>query len=153
MVLAEPIPLPPTRPTLPPYGPTVPTYGFPSNPNPPPPCPYLHAKSSLVTSFETSKGSFEKWHNSGRSVGLGAEMLRQVVSSGAGQSLMDRLTAARHTLAGSALARSVCKATTEELAPPKKKHVDCMQQNLVYSPLISSSTPFSSLPASFMING
>ncbi|XP_076371714.1 phosphatidylinositol-binding clathrin assembly protein LAP-like [Tachypleus tridentatus] len=45
-----------------------------------------------------------------------------------GQSLQDRLTAARHALAGQGLARSVCKATTEELIAPKKKHLDCLLQ-------------------------
>lgn len=43
----------------------------------------------------------------------------------AGQTINDRLLAARHSLAGSGLAKSVCKATTEELIGPKKKHLDC----------------------------
>ena len=43
----------------------------------------------------------------------------------AGQSLVDRVMAAKHSLAGQGLAKSVCKATTEEVMPPKKKHVDC----------------------------
>ena len=42
----------------------------------------------------------------------------------AGQSLVDRVTAAKHSLAGERLAKFVCKATTEELIPPKKKHID-----------------------------
>lgn len=42
----------------------------------------------------------------------------------AGQSLVDRVNAAKHSLAGERLAKFVCKATTEELIPPKKKHVD-----------------------------
>ena len=33
--------------------------------------------------------------------------------------------AAKHSLAGQGLAKSVCKATTEEVMAPKKKHVDC----------------------------
>lgn len=41
-----------------------------------------------------------------------------------GQTFNDRLTAARHTLAGQGLARVVCKATTEEAIGPKKKHLD-----------------------------
>uniref|UniRef100_A0A1B0GJI7 ENTH domain-containing protein n=1 Tax=Lutzomyia longipalpis TaxID=7200 RepID=A0A1B0GJI7_LUTLO len=40
-------------------------------------------------------------------------------------SLNDRLLAARHSLAGQGLAKSVCKATTEEMIGPKKKHLDC----------------------------
>lgn len=42
----------------------------------------------------------------------------------AGQSINDRLTAARYSLAGQGLAKSVCKATTEEVIGPKKKHLD-----------------------------
>ncbi|XP_022165115.1 phosphatidylinositol-binding clathrin assembly protein LAP isoform X7 [Myzus persicae] len=42
----------------------------------------------------------------------------------AGQTIQDRLLAARHSLAGQGLAKSVCKATTEELIGPKKKHLD-----------------------------
>ncbi|CAH0389306.1 unnamed protein product [Bemisia tabaci] len=42
----------------------------------------------------------------------------------AGQTISDRLLAARHSLAGQGLAKSVCKATTEELIGPKKKHLD-----------------------------
>ena len=42
----------------------------------------------------------------------------------AGQSLVDRVTAAKHSLAGERLAKFVCKATTEEPIPPKKKHID-----------------------------
>ncbi|XP_022241837.1 clathrin coat assembly protein AP180-like [Limulus polyphemus] len=45
-----------------------------------------------------------------------------------GQSLQDRLIAARHALAGQGLARSVCKAATEELIAPKKKHLDYLLQ-------------------------
>ncbi|OQR75576.1 phosphatidylinositol-binding clathrin assembly protein LAP-like [Tropilaelaps mercedesae] len=41
-----------------------------------------------------------------------------------GQTLNDRLTAARYTIAGQGLARVVCKATTEEPMAPKKKHLD-----------------------------
>ncbi|KRZ71683.1 Phosphatidylinositol-binding clathrin assembly protein unc-11 [Trichinella papuae] len=41
-----------------------------------------------------------------------------------GQTLNDRLTAAFHSLAGSQLGKTVCKATTEEVMGPKKKHLD-----------------------------
>ena len=41
-----------------------------------------------------------------------------------GQSLADRVIAAKHSLAGQGLAKTVCKATTEEVIPPKKKHID-----------------------------
>ena len=42
-----------------------------------------------------------------------------------GQTINDRILAARHSLAGQGLAKAVCKATTEELIGPKKKHLDC----------------------------
>ncbi|XP_072036710.1 phosphatidylinositol-binding clathrin assembly protein LAP-like isoform X2 [Amphiura filiformis] len=45
-----------------------------------------------------------------------------------GQSVLDRVTAAKHTITGSDLAKSVCKATTEEVMGPKKKHLDYLIQ-------------------------
>jgi len=45
-----------------------------------------------------------------------------------GQTLQDRLLAARHSLAGQGLAKAVCKATTEEIIGPKKKHLDYLLQ-------------------------
>ena len=42
-----------------------------------------------------------------------------------GQSISDRVMAAKFSLAGQGLHRAVAKATTEEPIPPKKKHVDC----------------------------
>lgn len=45
-----------------------------------------------------------------------------------GQSIMDRVTAAKHSIAGSGLAKTVCKATTEEVMGPKKKHLDYLLQ-------------------------
>ncbi|KAI1286961.1 Phosphatidylinositol-binding clathrin assembly protein LAP [Halotydeus destructor] len=47
---------------------------------------------------------------------------------GSGQTLNDRLNAARYALAGQGLARVVCKATTEEMMGPKKKHLDYLLQ-------------------------
>ncbi|XP_045028417.1 phosphatidylinositol-binding clathrin assembly protein LAP isoform X5 [Daphnia magna] len=41
-----------------------------------------------------------------------------------GQTISDRLLAARHSIAGQGLAKAVCKATTEEVIGPKKKHLD-----------------------------
>lgn len=46
-----------------------------------------------------------------------------------GQSVMDRVTAAKHTIAGQGLAKTVCKATTEEVMGPKRKHLDCKYVN------------------------
>lgn len=51
----------------------------------------------------------------------------------AGQTINDRLLAARHSLAGQGLAKSVCKATTEEMIAPKKKHLDCKCQSHTYT--------------------
>ncbi|CAF1025194.1 unnamed protein product, partial [Didymodactylos carnosus] len=45
-----------------------------------------------------------------------------------GQSLVDRLLAAKNTIAGQALAKTVCKATTEEIMGPKRKHLDFLLQ-------------------------
>ena len=44
----------------------------------------------------------------------------------AGQSVVDRVLAAKHTVAGQSLAKVICKATTEEVMGPKRKHIDCM---------------------------
>ena len=44
----------------------------------------------------------------------------------AGQSVVDRVLAAKHTVAGQSLAKVICKATTEEVMGPKRKHLDCM---------------------------
>ncbi|XP_070605695.1 phosphatidylinositol-binding clathrin assembly protein isoform X7 [Erythrolamprus reginae] len=41
-----------------------------------------------------------------------------------GQSLTDRITAAQHSVTGSAVSKIVCKATTHEVMGPKKKHLD-----------------------------
>ena len=46
-------------------------------------------------------------------------------SGTAGQSLTDRVMAAKHRLTGQGLAKSVYKATTEEALGPKPKHVEC----------------------------
>lgn len=45
-----------------------------------------------------------------------------------GQSLVDRLLAAKNTIAGQALAKVTCKATTEEIMGPKRKHLECKRQ-------------------------
>ena len=59
-----------------------------------------------------------------------------------GQSLADRVNAARYALTGQGLARTVCKATTEELLPPKKKHLDyllqCTHESNVSMPQLGS---------------
>lgn len=42
-----------------------------------------------------------------------------------GQSVVDRLNAAKHSLSGQGLAKAICKASTEEVNGPKRKHLDC----------------------------
>ncbi|XP_030248432.1 clathrin coat assembly protein AP180 isoform X12 [Sparus aurata] len=45
-----------------------------------------------------------------------------------GQTLTDRIAAAQYTLTGSDVSRAVCKATTHEQTPPKKKHMEFLIQ-------------------------
>jgi len=53
-----------------------------------------------------------------------------------GQTISDRLNAAKYTLSGQALARCIYKATTEELIKPKKKHLDYLAAS-TYQPNVS----------------
>ncbi|VDM99986.1 unnamed protein product [Thelazia callipaeda] len=59
-----------------------------------------------------------------------------------GQTITDRLTAAKHSLAGSQLGKTICKATTEEVMAPKKKHLDyllhCTQEPNVSIPSMAN---------------
>ena len=43
-------------------------------------------------------------------------------------SVVDRLDAAKHSLTGSVLAKTACKASSREVMGPKRKHVDCKFQ-------------------------
>ncbi|XP_019124739.1 clathrin coat assembly protein AP180 isoform X2 [Larimichthys crocea] len=45
-----------------------------------------------------------------------------------GQTLTDRIAAAQYSLTGSEVSRAVCKATTHEQTPPKKKHMEYLIQ-------------------------
>lgn len=56
-----------------------------------------------------------------------------------GQSLTDRITAAQHSVTGSAVSKTVCKATTHEVMGPKKKHLDCESDAVASSSSSSSS--------------
>jgi len=47
-------------------------------------------------------------------------------SNTAGQSIVDRVMAAKHTVTGQSLQKVIFKATTEEVLGPKRKHLDCM---------------------------
>ena len=56
-----------------------------------------------------------------------------------GQSIVDRLLAAKNTIAGQAVAKVVCKATTEEIMGPKRKHLDCKLNISIQIKMISFS--------------
>ncbi|CAF4697727.1 unnamed protein product, partial [Rotaria sp. Silwood1] len=45
-----------------------------------------------------------------------------------GQSIVDRLLAAKNTISGQLVAKVVCKATTEEIIGPKRKHLEFLLQ-------------------------
>ena len=49
-----------------------------------------------------------------------------------GQTISDRLNAAKHSLAGSQLGKTICKASTEEVMGPKKKHLDCKSCDVLH---------------------
>ncbi|CAH8596267.1 unnamed protein product [Dicrocoelium dendriticum] len=69
------------------------------------------------------------------------KVVKQLAGSGTGQSLMDRVTQAKFSLAGSGLGKVVAKATTEEIGAPKKKHLDylitCSNEPNVSIPLLA----------------
>ena len=46
------------------------------------------------------------------------------MSASHGQSIADRLAAARHIIDGSTVNKAVVKATTHEMGGPKRKHLD-----------------------------
>ena len=54
----------------------------------------------------------------------------------AGQSLSDRIVAAQHSLVGSDMSKTICKASTTELTAPKKKHLDYLLR-LTHEPNIN----------------
>lgn len=59
----------------------------------------------------------------------------------------DKATAFKYELVGSTTNKIVCKASSREIAGPKKKHVDCKQLNV---------TPFqdgSSVDATLVVEG
>lgn len=61
---------------------------------------------------------------------LGAQPMAGKIVKGLGgntnsQSVRDRLNAAKHSISGSGLAKSICKATTDQVISPKAKHLNC----------------------------
>ncbi|CAH8642244.1 unnamed protein product [Dicrocoelium dendriticum] len=59
---------------------------------------------------------------------MAGKVVKQLAGSGTGQSLSDMMTAVKHTLSGSLVAKIICKATTEEMMPPKRKHLAYLVQ-------------------------
>uniref|UniRef100_A0A1I8GR57 ENTH domain-containing protein n=1 Tax=Macrostomum lignano TaxID=282301 RepID=A0A1I8GR57_9PLAT len=74
---------------------------------------------------------------------MAGKAIKQLSSGGSGQSLSDRMTSAKHIISGSGLGRAVCKATTEEIIAPKKKHlgylIECTNQSNVSIPELANA--------------
>ncbi|VDO63109.1 unnamed protein product [Schistosoma curassoni] len=54
---------------------------------------------------------------------MAGKVVKQLAGSGTGQSLSDLMTAMKYTLSGSVVIKIICKATTEEMCAPKRKHL------------------------------
>nr|CAH8860409.1 unnamed protein product [Trichobilharzia regenti] len=59
---------------------------------------------------------------------MAGKVVKQLAGSGTGQSLSDLMTAMKYTLSGSVVVKVICKATTEEMCAPKKKHLAYLVQ-------------------------
>ncbi len=69
-----------------------------------------------------------------------------------GQSIVDRLLAAKNTIAGQPVAKFVCKATTEEIMGPKRKHLDCKNLNIFRTISFLSKRSFTSITSNACFN-
>ncbi|VUZ46627.1 unnamed protein product [Hymenolepis diminuta] len=67
---------------------------------------------------------------------MAARAVKRLAGNGTGQSLVDRMTSMKHSLAGSLIAKTICKATTEEMIAPKRKHLNILV-NCTYEPRLS----------------
>nr|CDS33610.1 phosphatidylinositol binding clathrin assembly [Hymenolepis microstoma] len=67
---------------------------------------------------------------------MAARAVKRLAGNGTGQSLVDRMTSMKHSLAGSLIAKTICKATTEEMIAPKRKHLNILV-NYTYEPRLS----------------
>ena len=45
--------------------------------------------------------------------------------------VIDKATALKHSVAGSTINKIVCKASSRDLAGPKKKHIDCKYEHML----------------------
>ncbi|TNN05860.1 Phosphatidylinositol-binding clathrin assembly protein [Schistosoma japonicum] len=59
---------------------------------------------------------------------MAGKVVKQLAGSGTGQSLSDLMTAMKYTLSGSVVVKIICKATTEEMCAPKRKHLAYLVQ-------------------------
>ncbi|CAH8592490.1 unnamed protein product [Schistosoma margrebowiei] len=59
---------------------------------------------------------------------MAGKVVKQLAGSGTGQSLSDLMTAMKYTLSGSVVVKIICKATTEEMCAPKRKHLSYLVQ-------------------------
>ncbi|VDM18647.1 unnamed protein product, partial [Hydatigera taeniaeformis] len=57
---------------------------------------------------------------------MAARAVKRLAGNGTGQSLVDRMTSMKHSIAGSLIAKTICKATTEEMIAPKRKHLNIL---------------------------
>lgn len=55
---------------------------------------------------------------------MAAKAVKRLAGNGSGQSFVDRMTSVKHSLSGSLIAKTICKATTEEMNAPKRKHLN-----------------------------
>ncbi|KAM7541168.1 hypothetical protein Aperf_G00000046482 [Anoplocephala perfoliata] len=69
---------------------------------------------------------------------MAARAVKRLAGNGTGQSLVDRMTYMKHSLAGSLIAKTICKATTEEMIAPKRKHLNILV-NYTFEPRLSMS--------------
>uniref|UniRef100_A0A5K3F8N6 ENTH domain-containing protein n=1 Tax=Mesocestoides corti TaxID=53468 RepID=A0A5K3F8N6_MESCO len=67
---------------------------------------------------------------------MAGRAVRRLAGNGTGQSLVDRMTSMKHSISGSLIAKTICKATTEEMNAPKRKHLNILV-NCTYEPRLS----------------
>ncbi|VDK23304.1 unnamed protein product [Taenia asiatica] len=67
---------------------------------------------------------------------MAARAVKRLAGNGTGQSLVDRMTSMKHSIAGSLIAKTICKATTEEMIAPKRKHLNILV-SCTYEPRLS----------------
>ncbi|KAL5104207.1 Phosphatidylinositol-binding clathrin assembly protein unc-11 [Taenia crassiceps] len=71
---------------------------------------------------------------------MAARAVKRLAGNGTGQSLVDRMTSMKHSIAGSLIAKTICKATTEEMIAPKRKHLNTVHMSYVFQCQNSQTT-------------